>query len=346
MQPIPDGGERRLRATMSLASDSDFERLLKYIHTMVSPCFGRAEPRLRAWQYMIDMAGTHRDATHTRRNIVASAGRSDGAQRLLSTAKWDETAVRGKLVDLVLLNAGRGGGLYVIEASFPKKGHTVVATERQFSGEYGRITVCQNALLVFYGTVDGRLFLVDADLYVPSSWTDDDQRRREAKLPWHVGYRSKSRIARDLVLRVVAAGLRPDRVNVSLCCAEKGDLLTWLHHMGMQYLATLTAGEFRDVSSAGPTAAGMTLTDRAVPSDVTPARTSYYRACSCRPLVGDEMGRMIDDLRRAQHRWHSLRQQIGISRYEVRSWHGWRRHMVLAMAVQIAGELAGHDVLV
>jgi SRSO17 transposase len=345
MHLILDGGERRSAAGRRPMSYSDFEYVLKDIHHMMSACFGRAEPRLRALHYMLGLSGIMGDVAGTRRNVVAAPGTTDGAQRLLTTARWDEVAVRQKLVDLVLRNAGPGGDLYIIEASFAKKGRTAVATERQYSTDAGRITACQNAVLMFYGAVDGCLFLVDADLYLPSTWTDDQERRDQAKLPWHMGYRSKSRIARDMVDRAVAAGLQPGWVSLSLLCSDKSELLRWMQHRAVQYLATLTAGEFRDLSVPRPVVSGMAVTDRAVPCQVRPHLTEYYRACSRRPVAGDELGRMIEDMRTMHYRWQSLRQQIGIGRYEVRSWRGWQRHMILAMAVQIAHQLAGHQVV-
>jgi hypothetical protein len=209
----------------------------------------------------------------------------------------------------------------------------------------GWIESCQSAILLFYGTADGCLFLIDIDLYVPRDWVASEERRRYAKMPPNIVYRSKSRMARDMVDRATALGLAPERVVLSLFCAEKGSLLRWLQGRRTQYLAGLTAGEFRDLAAVGPVAAnGMLLTDRSAARDsVTPYQTAaYYRAASRRALTDGDVNRMIAEARRMDIRWRSMRQQIRIDRYEVRGWRGWQRHMTLAMAAQIATELAGH----
>jgi hypothetical protein len=338
--PVPADGRPRQRF-------ADVERALRNVHLIISSSFARAEPRLRALHYMLGLAGILVEPARARRNIASGSGRhrTDGAQRLLTTARWDEGDARTKLRDLVLERAGPGGVLYVMEASFVKRGSSAVATERQCSVDSGWIESCQSAILLFYGTVEGCLFLIDIDLYVPRNWVASEERRRHAKMPSHIGYRSKSRMARDMVDRATALGLAPERVVLSLFCSEKGSLLRWLQGRRTQYLAALTSGEFRDLAAIGPVVTnGMVLTDRSAARDsVAPyPMAAYYRAASRGPLTDGDINRTIAEARRMSLRWRSMRQQIRIDRYEVRSWRGWQRHMTLAMAAQIATQLAGH----
>ncbi len=327
---------------------ADVEYALRNVHLVISSSFARAEPRLRALHYMFGLSGMLAESIGTRRNVASGSGKrhTEGAQRLLTTARWDEAGARARLRDLVLEKAGPGGGLYVIEASFAKRGSSAVATERQCTVENGWIESCQSAILMFYGAVDGSLFLVDIDLYVPPSWVTSADRRRRAKMPPHIGYRSKSRIARDMVNRATTLGLHPSRVAVSLFCPEKSSLLGWLQSRRIQYLAALTAGEFRDIATVRSLMpAGMILTDRPAAARGSAAQypmAAYFRAASRRPLADSDMNRLIADVRRLDLRWRLIRRQIRIDHYEVRSWHGWQRHMTLAMAVQIALQLAGH----
>jgi SRSO17 transposase len=296
---------------------------------------------------MLGLSGLLAQPTQARRNIASGSGRhrTDGAQRLLTMARWNEDEARAKLRDLVRAQAGPGGDLYVIEASFAKRGRSAVATERQCSVDSGWIESCQSAILLFYGAADGRLFLIDIDLYVPKNWLVNEDQRRRAKMPPHTVYRSKSRIARDMVDHALALGLDPARVVLSLFCSDKGSLLRWLQRNGTPYLAALTAGEFRDLAAVGPVITnGLVLTDRPSPrrSPALYPTAAYYRAASRRPQSDNDINRVIADVRRVDLRWRSMRRQIRIDRYEVRSWRGWQRHMTLAMAVQIALQLAGH----
>jgi hypothetical protein len=326
---------------------ADFEYALRNVHLVISSSFARAEPRLRALQYMFGLSGILVEPARSRRNIASGAGkrRTEGAQRLLTMARWDEADARAKLRELVLERAGPGGDLYVIEASFAKRGSSAVATERQCSAENGWIESCQSAILMFYGAVDGSLFLVDIDLYVPPSWVANADRRRHVRMPPHTVYRSKSRIARDMVDDATALGLDPGRVTLSLFCSEKSSLLGWLQGKEIQYLAALTAGEFRDLAAVRSLMPpGMIVADRSASRGIAAQYPTavYFRAASRQPLADNDMNRMIAEFRRMDLRWRSMRRHVLIDRYEVRSWHGWQRHMTLAMAVQIAQQLAGH----
>lgn len=309
---------------------------MREIHLAVSGYFARAEPRLRALHYMLGVAGL---GTGTRRSIASGVDeqRTDGAQRLLTKARWDENAVRAKLVDVVRAKAGPGGGLYVLEVSFPKRGQAAVGTERRLNTACGRMEICQNAVLMFYGAVDGCLFLVDADLYVPRGWLLDPDRARQA----HTGYRSRTRIVADMVDRAAASGLASGRIALSFQCPDKPELLGLLQRRRMEYLTWLTAGEFRDLAGQDRQN-GMVLIDEPAPRALTAwfPQATHYRSCSSRALPGHELDRRIDELRRAHARWQRIQQQTRIGQYEVRGWRGWHRHMTLSMAAQIASQLA------
>ena len=72
--------------------------------------------------------------------------------------------------------------LVVDETGFLKKGTKSAGVQRQYSGTAGRIENCQLGVFCAYATVKGRA-LIDRELYLPKSWTDDRDRCREAAVP-------------------------------------------------------------------------------------------------------------------------------------------------------------------
>jgi SRSO17 transposase len=99
----------------------------------------------------------------------------DGMQRLLRTADWNADAVRDELRGYVVERLGPGGVLIVDETGFIKKGSRSAGVGRQYTGTTGKIDNCQIGVFLAYATVTGRA-LIDRDLYLPKSWTDDRDR--------------------------------------------------------------------------------------------------------------------------------------------------------------------------
>jgi SRSO17 transposase len=69
--------------------------------------------------------------------------------------------------------------LVVDETGDEKKGVDTVGVQRQYTGTAGRIENAQAAVYLAYAGERGHAF-IDRELYLPSSWTSDDQRYQ----PW------------------------------------------------------------------------------------------------------------------------------------------------------------------
>lgn len=87
-----------------------------------------------------------------------------------------------------------------------KKGTTSAGVQRQYSGTAGRTENCQIGVFAAYATTGARA-LVDRELYLPKSWTDDRERCRAAKIPDEREFATKPELARAMVLRALASPL-------------------------------------------------------------------------------------------------------------------------------------------
>ena len=101
-----------------------------------------------------------------------------------STSPWDHRVV----MDQVALDSDRhlGGSpdtaLIIDETGIPKKGQMSVGVARQWCGRLGKVDNCQVG--VFASLVHGAsAALIDARLYLPKEWTEDQVRCKRAGVP-------------------------------------------------------------------------------------------------------------------------------------------------------------------
>ncbi|MFI2189679.1 transposase [Streptomyces sioyaensis] len=371
---------------MTIIDASAYESSCKRLFGHISPNFSRAEPRQRAWTYIRSLVDLPADRS-SRRHVATYPGerRADGAQRLLTSAQWDEDKVKSDLVGLVKNRFGcTGGTLYVTEMAFPKKGVRAAGVERQFSVESMRQENCQIGILLFYEAADGSLVLIDRDLYVPESWINDPDRCRRASVPTELTYRSKSTIGVDLVQRALSVGIAPQWTLMPVQCPDKVVAQQALRREGLQHLMPLTLSEFnafvRYSEGRAQTVSQETYADigpdsararhgqpraadqpvrahlRRIKSAVTGTSSRFdvsylvdsvadrglerssghYYAYSTRDLANGKLVEAVSSLKRLSATTGQVRNEVGIDRYEVRSWRGWYRHMTLAMVAHTA----------
>jgi hypothetical protein len=94
----------------------------------------------------------------------------DGMQRLVRTAGWDADAV----------------------------------VQRRYSGTAGRTENCQIGVFLAYASERERA-LVDRELYLPASWTDDRARCSQAGIDDQVSFATKHQLAKSMPTRALQA---------------------------------------------------------------------------------------------------------------------------------------------
>jgi SRSO17 transposase len=120
---------------------------------------------------------------------------------------WDEDAVRDDLRVYIVEHLGDPEAVLVIdETGDLKKGTTTVGVKRQYTGTAGRVENAQVAVDLVYATDAGHA-LIDRELYLPRSWTDDPDRCRAAGIPDQVGFATKPALATTMICRALDAGV-------------------------------------------------------------------------------------------------------------------------------------------
>jgi hypothetical protein len=96
--------------------------------------------------------------------------------------------------------------LVVDETGDLKKGTATVGLQRQYTGTAGRIENAQVAVYLVYASRAGHA-VVDRELYLPQSWTDDPDRLRAAGVPDQVGFATEPALAKAMLGRALDAGV-------------------------------------------------------------------------------------------------------------------------------------------
>ncbi len=184
-----------------------WQELLEELLGRVAGRFGRVDLRWRARAFVGGLL-----AELPRKNcwtIAEHAGdRSpDGMQHLLARAVWDENAVRDDVRDWVVAHLGEEGAMLVIdETGDLKKGTVTVGVQRQYTGTAGRVENAQVGVYLVYATDAGHA-VVDRELYLPRSWTDDPDRMQAAGVASQVGFATKPKLATTMIRRALDAGV-------------------------------------------------------------------------------------------------------------------------------------------
>jgi len=167
----------------------------------------RAEPREQAGRYLEGLLGPVKRKNGWQLAEHLGDARPWRTQRVLSHVLWDEEAARDLCREHAVERLGAEEAVLVVdETGFLKKGGHSAGVARQYSGAAGRIENSQVGVFLAYGSRKGHA-LIDRRLYLPEAWARDTERRRAAKIPGDVVFRTKPEIAREMVARALDAGV-------------------------------------------------------------------------------------------------------------------------------------------
>lgn len=337
--------------------------------------FARIEAFQRAQYYVQGLMSSVKRRNGWQLAEQMGEARPDGVQRLLNTARWDVEGMRDDLQGYAIERLGTDESIAVIdETGFLKKGTKSAGVKRQYSGTAGRIENCQIGVFLAYSTLRGHT-LIDRELYLPKDWIDDDVRRREAKIPKTLTFQTKPALARGMLERAQAAGLRFKWVSADSLYGSDRGLRLWLEAQlqpfvlavrrdealwcGMkQQRADVWVQQIADTDwqglSAGDGTKGPRLYDWAAlllprwQQDPAWVHALLVRRSlkdpderACYVIFAPAETTLSDWVRVAGRRWtieesfEQAKDELGLDEYEVRHYHGWYRHITLVMLAQV-----------
>jgi SRSO17 transposase len=183
--------------------------------------------------------------------VVRLVGDADyqSMQQFVADSPWDPAMVVGAVAERVAPEIDVEAWV-LDDTGFPKDGKDSPGVKRQYSGTLGKRGNCQIGVSVHAVGARGTVPLGWA-LYLPEDWCNDEERRRKAKIPEEVAFKTKSELGAELVER--AAGWRVPKAPVlgDHAYGENTWLRDRLHQAGCEYV--LSVGPTTKVFQQGTT---------------------------------------------------------------------------------------------
>jgi SRSO17 transposase len=122
------------------------------------------------------------------------------------------------------------------DTGFPKKGKHSVGVARQYCGQLGKQDNCQVAVSLSLANKHASL-PVAWRLYLPRDWACDAARRKKAKVPEEIGFKTKPEIALEQIRSACDAGLPRGVVLMDAGYGVNTDLREDITALGLAYVA-------------------------------------------------------------------------------------------------------------
>ncbi|MGF0316474.1 IS701 family transposase [Nocardia fluminea] len=333
--------------------------------------FTRSEPRGRAREYVTGLvAGLERKNGWTLAEQAGEVG-PDGMQRLLRRADWDIDGVRDDLRSYATERLGdRDAVLIADDTGFLKKGIRSAGVQRQYSGTAGRTENCQIGVFLAYASRHGHA-LVDRELYLPESWTEDRERCRSAGIGDEVEFATKPRLVMSMLERALTAGVPFRWFTADEAYGQVKYLRFWLEQHDIAHvlatrrndtLVTTGLGQARadDLVAALPARSWQRVSAGAGahgPRDYDwarvairigwapgrghwllarrsisdPTEIAYYVCYGPRRSTIADLAWIAGIRWRIEECFQQAKNEAGLDHYQVRSWRAWYAHITLSM---------------
>jgi SRSO17 transposase len=210
-----------------------------------APLFRRHTSRDSMERYL---TGLLTDLPHKTCDTIADviAGTSvERLQHLLTDAAWDPLALdEARVKRLLALHPVADGILVFDDTGLPKQGTASVGVAPQYSGTLGKIGNCQVVVSAEYLADDPASstpfhFPVNAQLFLPESWTQDARRRKQARIPEQISQQTKPEIALRIVDRAWHWGVPIQTVVVDAGYGDNPNFLRGLDERQIPYMCAV-----------------------------------------------------------------------------------------------------------
>lgn len=158
-------------------------------------------------------------------------------QEFMSQHKWDEDRLRRRMHQIVVAEFGGRHSVGIFdETSDPKKGDKTPGVQKQWCGRLGKTENCLVTVHLAY-TRDDFHCLLDGELFLPESWSEDRERCQEAGIPDTMVHRAKWEIALELYGRAVSHGVKFQWLTFDEGYGSKPELLRELVRRNQLFVA-------------------------------------------------------------------------------------------------------------
>jgi SRSO17 transposase len=152
-------------------------------------------------------------------------------------AHWSDEAVRleaAKYVVNALSEREEITTWIVDDTGFLKQGKHSVGVQRQYTGSAGKVTNCQIGVSLAVATATEHT-PIDFALYLPEIWTDDRSRRKQARIPDAIQFRTKTDLALEMIERASRAGIPGELILADSAYGDSSEFRDTVRLLGFDY---------------------------------------------------------------------------------------------------------------
>jgi len=203
-------------------------------------CFGRLEPRLHLGHYVRgQLSGLQRKSVEPMALFNNIAPRT--LQEFLGSDVWDHARARDQVQQIVARDHEDPKAIGIIDDSgHAKSGKKTPGVQWQYCGRLGKTANCVVTVQLTFSSFDTRFrTMLDTELFLPESWSNDRERCRQAGIPDDVVYRPKHHIALELLDRAEANGVHLEWITADIWYSEKPAFLAGLEERGRRYVVEI-----------------------------------------------------------------------------------------------------------
>ena len=159
-------------------------------------------------------------------------------QQFLADSPWDPVVVMRAISERVAPEIDVQAWV-LDDTGFPKDGKDSPGVKRQYSGTLGKTGNCQIGVSVHAVGSKGTVPLGWA-LYLPEEWCDDPERRRRAKIPDGVVFKTKPELAVELVERATGWEIAKAPILGDCAYGKNTELRERLDDAGLEYVLSVS----------------------------------------------------------------------------------------------------------
>ena len=215
--------------------------------------------------------------------VTAPAGVSAQHQKLLhfvANSAWSDEAVLAKVQEMVLPAIERHGAIeawIIDDTSFPKQGRHSVGVHRQYCGQLGKQANCQAVVTLSVANHHASLPIAYR-LYLPPGVDRGCERRKKARIPEEITFKTKPQIALEQIHAACAAGVARGVVLMDAAYGCHSALRHGVSALGLSYVAAIAwTIKVRAVADGGKLGPRMSAKDLALGLPTRAWRTVTWR---------------------------------------------------------------------
>ena len=203
-------------------------------------CFGRSEPREHLQRYVRgQLSNLPRKSIEPIATLTGVAPRT--LQEFLNTDVWEHSQARDLVQEIVARDHEDPKAIGILDDSgHPKSGKKTPGVQWQYCGRLGKTANCVATVQLAFSSYDTHFrTMLDTELFLPESWSNDRPRCRAAGIPDDVVHRAKHLMALDMLDRAKRNGVHLEWVLADIWYSEKPDFLAGLEERNFRYVVEI-----------------------------------------------------------------------------------------------------------